>query len=141
MKGIISSIIAGVFISLQGVFNSRMSEELSEWHTTAIVHLVGFIFSIIIYLFVRDGRAEGFQEVPILYLLGGMLGVVIVLGEMTAINLIGMSFAIATILIAQLICAFIIDTSGLFGMIKMKVSIQQVIGMAMMLMGVVIFKL
>lgn len=141
MKGIIFSIIAGVFISLQGVFNSRMSEELSAWHTTAIVHLVGFIFSIIIYLCVRDGRSEGFREVPILYLLGGVLGIVIVFGEMKAINLLGMSFAIATILIAQLICAFIIDSRGLFGMIKTKVSFQQVIGMAMMLTGVVIFKL
>ncbi|MFD6210001.1 DMT family transporter [Peribacillus sp. NPDC060253] len=140
MKGIIYSIIAGMFISLQGVFNSRMSEELSAWHTTAIVHLVGFIFSIILYAFVRDGRAEGFREVPVLYLLGGMLGVVIVFGEMIAINLLGMSLAIATILIAQLLCAFIIDAKGLFDMIKRKVTIQEVIGMAMMLTGVVLFK-
>ncbi|PJN89065.1 DMT family transporter [Bacillus sp. mrc49] len=140
MKGILFSIIAGIFISLQGVFNTRMSEDISGWHTTAIVHLVGFILSIIIYLIARDGRAEGFREVPYFYLLGGILGVVIVFGEMTSINLLGMSLAIATILIAQLLCAFIIDTKGLFGMIKHKVSFQQVIGMAMMLVGVILFK-
>ncbi|AOH54606.1 hypothetical protein ABE28_009615 [Peribacillus muralis] len=140
MKGIFSSIIAGIFISLQGVFNSRMSEEISGWHTTAIVHLVGFTLSIIIYLIARDGRAEGFREVPYFYLLGGMLGVVIVFGEMTAINLLGMSFAIATILIAQLLCAFVIDTKGLFGMFKHKMSFQKVFGVAMMLVGVIIFK-
>ncbi|WP_285767068.1 DMT family transporter [Peribacillus sp. SI8-4] len=140
MKGILSSIIAGIFISLQGVFNSRMSEEISGWHTTAIVHLVGFSLSVIICIFARDGRTEGVREVPFYYLLGGMLGVVIVYGEMTAINLLGMSFAIATILIAQLLCAFMIDTKGLFGMIKHKVSIQQLLGMVMMLVGIVIFK-
>lgn len=140
MKGIIFAIIAGIFISLQGVFNSRVSEELSPWHTTTIVHLVGFILSAIIYLFVRDGR-RGFKEVPFIYVLGGMFGVVIVIGEMTAINLLGMSLAIAILLIAQLLCAFMVDVKGLFGMNKIQLTVHQVIGMGMMVAGVTIFKL
>ena len=141
MKGILFSIVAGVFISLQGVFNSRLSEVLSPWHTTTIVHLVGFITSFLIFLFMRDGRSKGVREVPFVYLLGGMLGVVIVIGEMVAINILGMSFAIATLLISQLICAFIIDVKGLFGVIKLKVSAQQILGMLMILTGIVIFKI
>ncbi|MFD2444581.1 DMT family transporter [Bacillus sp. CGMCC 1.16607] len=141
MKGIIFSIIAGVFISLQGVFNSKLSKVISPWHTTTIVHLVGFIFAMIIYLFVRDGKVKGFQEVPIIYAFGGMFGVLIVVGEMTAINLLGMSMAIATLLIAQLLCAFIVDMKGLFGVRKLQVTTQQLIGMAMMIAGVIIFKM
>ncbi|WP_254778821.1 MULTISPECIES: DMT family transporter [unclassified Bacillus (in: firmicutes)] len=137
----IFSIIAGAFISLHGVFNSRMSEELSPWHTISIVHLVGFIVAIIIYMFVRDGRVKGFGEVPFLYVLGGTFGVVIVLGEMTAIRLLGMSFAIVILLISQLLFAFIVDSNGLFGMSRLKVTFQHVIGMVMMIAGVVIFKL
>ena len=141
MKGILFSVIAGVFITLQGVFNSRLSEVLSPWHTTTIVHLVGFITSFIILLFMQDGRAKGFREVPFIYILGGMLGVFIVIGEMTAINILGMSFAIATLLISQLICAFIIDVRGLFGVIKLKVTLQQILGMIMIFTGIVIFKI
>ncbi|MGE8205543.1 DMT family transporter [Heyndrickxia sp. NPDC080065] len=141
MKGIIFSIIAGVLISLQGVFNSRMSEIISPWHITTIVHLVGFIFSIFLYSFIRDGRPKGFREVPILYLFGGMFGVVIVFGEMTAINHLGMSFGIATLLIAQLLCAFLVDAKGLFGMMRNRVTNQQMIGMTMMIAGIIIFKL
>ncbi|KOP79660.1 DMT family transporter [Cytobacillus solani] len=140
MKGVLFAIIAGIFISLQGVFNSRLGEELSPWHTTTMVHLVGLTFSAIIYLFVRDGR-KGFKEVPFIYVLGGMFGVVIVVGEMTAINLLGMSLAIAILLIAQLLCAFMVDAKGLFGMNKIHVTIHQVIGMVMMIAGVTIFKL
>jgi bacterial/archaeal transporter family-2 protein len=141
MKGILFSIVAGVFITLQGVFNSKVSEVLSPWHTTTIVHLIGFIFAIIIYSFVRDGKTKGFREVPFVYVLGGMFGVPIVFGEMTAINLLGMSFAIAALLIAQLICAFLVDAKGLFGISKIQVTKQQIIGMIMMIAGVVIFKL
>ncbi|WP_102272663.1 DMT family transporter [Cytobacillus massiliigabonensis] len=140
MRGVLFAIIAGIFISLQGVFNSRVSEELSPWHTTTMVHLVGFIFSAIIYLFVRDG-SKGFKEVPLIYVFGGMFGVVIVIGEMTAINLLGMSLAIAILLISQLLCAFMVDAKGLFGMNKIQVTVQQVIGMVMMIAGVTIFKL
>jgi bacterial/archaeal transporter family-2 protein len=141
MKGILFSILAGVFISLQGVFNSRLSEVLSPWHVTTIVHLVGFITSFIIFLFIRDGKSTGFREVPFAYLLGGMFGVVIVIGEMMAINRLGMSLAIATLLISQLLCAIIIDIKGLFGVIKLKVTSQQILGMIMILTGIVIFKL
>lgn len=141
MRGILFSILAGVFISLQGVFNSRVSEELSPWHTTTIVHLIGFVFSGIIYLFIRDGKRKGFQEVPLVYVLGGVLGVVIVIGEMAAIQLLGISVAIAILLIAQLLCAFLVDVRGLFGMNKIQITIHQVIGMGMMIAGVTIFKL
>jgi len=141
MKGIIFSIVAGLCISLQGVFNSKLSMVLSPWHTTTIVHLVGFITSFIIFLFVRDGKSKGFREVPFAYLLGGMFGVVIVIGEMTAINMLGMSLAVAILLISQLICAFIIDARGLFGVIKLKVNLQQILGMVMILIGIVIFKI
>ncbi|MEH7106502.1 MULTISPECIES: DMT family transporter [Bacillaceae] len=141
MKGILFSIVAGVFISLQGVFNSRMSEELSPWHTTTIVHLVGFIASFIIFLFVRDGKSRGFREVPFVYFLGGMFGVIIVIGEMTAINKLGMSFAIATLLISQLLFAYIIDIRGLFGVRKLNITLQQIIGMALIMVGIVIFKI
>ncbi|MCH1624221.1 DMT family transporter [Ferdinandcohnia quinoae] len=141
MKGVIFSIVAGVFISLQGVFNSKLSEVLSPWHTTTIVHLVGFITSFIIFLMIRDGKSKGFREVPFAYLIGGMFGVVIVIGEMRAIHILGMSLAVATLLISQLICAFIIDVRGLFGVIKLKITSQQIIGMIMILAGIVIFKL
>ncbi|MGE6256818.1 DMT family transporter [Heyndrickxia sporothermodurans] len=141
MKGIIFSMIAGMLISLQGVFNTKMSEEISPWHTTTIVHFVGLIFSIILYLFARDGRVKGFQEIPIIYFLGGMFGVIIVFGEMTAIQHLGMSFAIAILLIAQLLSAFLIDANGLFGMMRHRVTVQQKIGMSMLIAGIIIFKL
>ncbi|WP_309446313.1 DMT family transporter [Peribacillus butanolivorans] len=48
------------------------------------------------------------------YVLGGMFGVSIVLGEMTAINILGMSFEITTLLISQLLSTFIVNAKGIF---------------------------
>ncbi|MCO0598474.1 hypothetical protein NGI46_13620 [Peribacillus butanolivorans] len=43
-----------------------------------------------------------------------MFGVSIVLGEMTAINILGMSFEITTLLISQLLSTFIVNAKGIF---------------------------
>ncbi|WP_240733072.1 DMT family transporter [Jeotgalibacillus sp. S-D1] len=137
----IFSIAAGLFIALHGVFNARMSETLSTWHTITMVHFIGFLVAIVIYVLKRDGRSDGFRKVPFLYLLGGTFGVIIVLGEMSAIKQLGMSFAIALLLIAQLLCAFLIDAKGLFGTKKLQITKQQLAGMVIMVIGVIVFQL
>ncbi|KZZ83479.1 MULTISPECIES: DMT family transporter [Bacillaceae] len=141
MKGIIFSIMGGIFITLQGVFNSRMSEDLGVWRTNALIHLIGFTLSIVVYSFIRDGRVSGLKEVPPFYLIGGLFGGLIVFGEMSAINELGVAFAVSVLLIAQLLCAFIIDSKGLFGAVKERVKKRHWIGIGIMILGVFIFKM
>ncbi|MDX8362812.1 MULTISPECIES: DMT family transporter [Bacillaceae] len=141
MKGLLYSLAAGIFITLQGAFNARLSDDLGPWHTTSLIHLIGFIISFVIYLFVRDGQRGGFQKTPFLYLLGGTFGVMIVFGQMTAINLIGPTFAVAVLLIAQLFSAFIIETKGLFEEQKQRITWSKLLGIALMFCGVIVFKI
>lgn len=141
MRGVIFSLTAGIFITLHLTFNSRLSEELGVWHTTTIIHLIGFTVSLLIFLFVRDGNGRMFKEVPFLYLFGGTFGVISLFGQISAINLIGPTFAIAVLLIAQLFSAFFIESRGLFGEQKLYVNFQQIIGIVMMIIGVTVFKL
>ena len=41
MLGIISSIIAGVCMSFQGVFNTRLSDKIGTWGTNVLVQGIG----------------------------------------------------------------------------------------------------
>lgn len=140
MKGFIFAFLAGACITLQGVSNARISQDIGTWQAATITQLTGFVMSLIILLFVRDGKWQGFKQVKPLYLIGGAFAAIIIFSEVTAIQSIGVTFTISTLLIAQLCLTFIIDINGWFGMNKRKMRLPQFIGIGLMIIGVIILK-
>ncbi|MFC7679802.1 DMT family transporter [Paenibacillus sp. GCM10028914] len=141
MRGIVFAFLGGAFITLQGVANARISQDIGTWQAATITQLSGFIMALVILMFVRDRNLKGFKRVKPLYLFGGALAAVIIFSEVTAIQRIGVTFTIATLLIAQLFLTFLIDINGWFGVVKKKMRLPQFIGIGMMIAGVVILKL
>jgi bacterial/archaeal transporter family-2 protein len=141
MQGIIYSIIAGILISIQGVFNSKASEKIGLWQTNTLVHGLGFVVSVIILMMVKDGSFNKITDVNKLYLIGGALGVIIVYSVMKGITSIGPAYSVSILLISQLIIALLIDTFGLFGVEKVPFSSAKLIGLVMMISGVLVFKM
>lgn len=138
--GIIFSIIAGIAMSLQGVFNTRTSEKMGLWETNTFVQGSAFILTLIIVLIAGNGNFKEIKNVNKLYLTGGILGAIIIYTVMMGIENLGPTYSIATILVAQLTAAGIIDTFGLFGSEQIKFGLTKYIGVAMMIVGIVIFK-
>ncbi|WP_144510404.1 DMT family transporter [Bacillus sp. FJAT-22090] len=138
MKGILFAILGGAFITLQGVANARISQDIGTWQATSITQFTGFVLALIIVICVRDGNWKAFKKVKPLYLTGGAFAAVIIFGNITAIHQIGVTLTISAILIAQLGLTFIIDTKGWFGVAKQQMKLPQFIGMGMMVAGVVI---
>lgn len=141
MKGALFSLLGGLCITLQGIFNARMSDTIGGWHTTSMVHLVAFAISLSIYMKVRDGRGKSFGRVPFIYLTGGTFGVIVVFSELTAIHQIGPAAAIAVLLVAQIGTAFIIESRGWFGEERIPITPRQAAGLTMMVAGVILFQL
>jgi transporter family-2 protein len=140
MKGSIFAFLAGAFITLQGVANSRISQDIGTWQAAMLTQLTGFIMALLILVFVRDGKWEEFKQVKPLYLTGGALAAVIIFSNVTAIHQIGVTFTISVLLIAQLFLTFLIDSNGWFGIVKQKMKLPQFIGIGMMIIGVVMLK-
>jgi bacterial/archaeal transporter family-2 protein len=140
VRGIIFAFLGGAFITLQGVANSRISEDIGTWQAAALTQFTGFIAALLILLFVRDGSLQGFKQVKPLYLTGGSFAAIVIYSNVTAIQQIGVTFTIAAVLIAQLCLTFLIDSTGWFGVVKQKVGVPQLIGIGMMIAGVVILK-
>ncbi|MCQ6557175.1 DMT family transporter [Paenibacillus mendelii] len=140
MKGIIFALLGGAFITLQGVANSRISQDIGTWQAATITQLTGFIMAFLILLFVRDGRGQGFKQVKPLYLTGGSFAAIIIFTNVTAIHEVGVTLTISALLIAQLSLTFIIDIKGWFGVAKQKIRLSQFIGIGMMITGVVILR-
>lgn len=140
MLGIIFSIVSGICMSLQGVFNARLGEKIGLLETNVVVQGSGFILTVLILLIFGNGNLKNIKYCNKLYLSGGILGVIIIYTVMKGIEFLGTTYSIATILIAQLAAAALIDSLGLFGAHQIKFDITKIIGIAIMLIGIVIFK-
>ncbi|MGG3852237.1 DMT family transporter, partial [Brevibacillus agri] len=141
MQGILFSLLAGVFICLQSVFNAQASDKLGLWQTNAIVHGLGFLVSLAVFAIVRDGDWQKIGEVNKLYLLGGVFGALIVFSVMKGITLIGPTYSVSILLISQLLVALLIDSLGLFGVEKVPLGANKLLGIGIMIAGVLVFKL
>lgn len=140
MMSIIFAIISGVAMSVQGVFNTKVSEKVGLWETTVLVQAIALVSSLIISFFFGKGSYKAIQNVNKLYLLGGILGVVITFTVMKSIGGMGATCGIAIILISQLLAAAIINAFGLFGSEKIPFHFKEILGIAIMIIGIVVFK-
>lgn len=137
--GILFAVLSGTFIALQGIFNAKLGYAVGAWLSVTIVHFVGLIFALSIYMFKRDADMTAFRRVPWYYSMGGLFGVFVVFGELTAIQQLGVTWAICVLLVAQLMGAFLIDLNGWFGVKKKPVNQGQVMGLALMVIGIGIY--
>ena len=55
MMAIISAIISGISMSLQGVFNTRLGEKIGTWETNVFVQASGLALTLIILMFFGQG--------------------------------------------------------------------------------------
>lgn len=141
MLGIIYAVIAGVVVALQSIFNVRISEKAGFWFANTWVHGTGFLLSLILFWILKDGSLSKLESINKMYLLTGCMGVLIVYSVMQSVGSIGPVYAIAILLIAQLLAALAIDTLGWFGVERAALSANRVIGIGVMIAGVIIFKL
>ena len=141
MIGFAASIIAGAVMSLQGVFNTKLSESIGLYESNVFVQGSAFVFSLLALLILGKGNFSAIRGVNLLYLSGGLLGVVITITVMLGISKLNPTTAISVILISQLVCAALIDAFGLFGAEKIAFNFKNYLGIALMISGIIVFKL
>ncbi|MFB7138143.1 DMT family transporter [Gottfriedia sp. NPDC056225] len=138
MKGIILAILAGAFITLQGVANSKISSDIGTWQAATITQFTGFLVAFLILLIIKDKNLADVKKVNPIYLTSGAFGAFVIFCNVTAIHLNGVTFSVSTLLIAQLCLTFIIDSKGWFGVKKLNITSTQLIGIGMMMIGVIV---
>lgn len=140
MIGVVTAIVAGAAMSLQGVFNARLSEKAGLFTSGAFVQLVAAVLAVAAAWIVRDGQVRQLGETSKVYWLGGALGLVITLTVMLATRRLGPGAAVSIILVAQLLTAAAFDAFGWFGTEKAPFTWRQWAGFAAMIGGVLLFQ-
>lgn len=89
MVGAIMAAVAGAAMSLQGVFNARLSEKAGLMVSGAFVQVVAAVLAVAAALAARDGNLQKLGQTNRVYWLGGVLGLVITLTVMVATRRVG----------------------------------------------------
>ena len=142
MIGFLIALLSGALMSVQGVFNTKVTEGSSLWAANVFVQFTAFLVCIAAWLFVdRTSFKEVLSVEPKYVLLGGAIGAFITLTVIKSMDSLGPAKAVMLIVIAQLIVAYLIELFGLFGVEKEPFSWKKVIGGLMAIAGFIVFKI
>lgn len=128
-------------MSVQGVFNTRVTKVSSVWVSNGWVHFTGLCVCILFWIFTdRYNISKLFKVENKYYLLGGVLGSFIVYTVIKGISGLGPCLATMIILIVQVSSACLIEMFGLFGTDKVGFEMNKIIGVGIMIAGIIIFQ-
>ena len=141
MWGILIALLSGALMSIQGIFNTEVTKQTSLWVSTGWVQLSAFLVCVAAWIFTgRDSIGALWQVENKYTLLGGVIGAFITITVIQSMGSLGPAKAAMLIVISQLIVAYIIELLGCFGVEKEPFTWQKVLGMAVAILGIVIFK-
>ncbi|MBY7112716.1 MULTISPECIES: DMT family transporter [Bacillus] len=141
MKGVVFAILAGVFITLQGTFNAKLSSHIGIWSTSIITHFIGFLIATTIFLLKKEEKIADLKDVKKIYLVAGALGGLIICAKTVAIHEMGVTLTAGTLMVAQLLTATLIEMKGLFQIKKIQMERYHIVGTIVMIIGIVVFNM
>lgn len=141
MVGFLIAILSGICMSVQGVFNTEVTKQSGMWVTNVFVQGTAMVVCFLVWASFDRTSFSGLLKVePKYMLLGGAIGAVITYTVVKSMESLGPAKAVMFIVIAQLIAAYLIEVLGLFGVEKQPFEFRKAIGMAIAIIGIVIFK-
>ncbi len=141
MWGIWIALLSGALMSIQGVFNTEITKQTSLWVSSAFVQFTALLVCLGTWLFTDRTSFAGLMQVGHRYmLLSGVIGAFITVTVVKSMGSLGPARAAMLIVVSQLIVAYVIELLGIFGVEKQPPEWRKVIGMAVSIAGIVIFK-
>lgn len=141
MIGILMALISGALMSIQGVFNTEVTKQSSLWVSTGWVQLSAFLVCIVAWLVTgRESLGTIVRVEPKYLLLGGVIGAFITMTVIKSMGSLGPAQAAMLIVVSQLAVAYLIELLGLFGVEKQPFLWRKLIGMAIAVGGIILFR-
>ena len=141
MWGFFAALISGALMSIQGVFNTEVTKQSSLWVSTGWVQLFAFAVCVLAWLFTGRESISALWQVDNKYtLLGGVIGAFITITVIQSMGALGPARAAMLIVVSQLTVAYVIELFGMFGTDRQPFEWRKLVGMAVAIIGIVIFK-
>ncbi len=141
MSGWLIAIISGALMSIQGVFNTEVTKTSGIWVSGGWVQMNAFFNFLAAWLFTGREHIRPLLEVePKYMLLGGVMGAFITFTVIKSMEDLGPAKAVMIIVVAQLLAAYLIEVFGVFGVEKTAFEWKKMVGMALAIGGIILFK-
>jgi transporter family-2 protein len=134
---VLVSLAAGIAGGLQVAIAGAFGRRIGVLEATAFASVAAALAVLAATAVVRQGLggvAEGFRVPPWLWL-GGVMGAIVVTTISYAPQRIGTFATIGLLIAGQLVAGAIIDALGLFGLEKIPLSVQRVVGLVLLSVG------
>lgn len=119
MAGVLTALLSGALMSIQGVFNTEVTKQTSTWLAAGWVQISAFAVCLAAWCITgREPIGDLFRVKPWYLLLGGAIGAFITITVIWSMAGLGPAKAAMLIVISQLAAAWLIELFGLFGMEK-----------------------
>ena len=142
MIGIFIALISGALMSIQGVFNTEVTNHTSIWVSSSWVQFSAMVVCLAAWLFKeRLSFTKLWLVEPKYMLLGGVIGAFITYTVIKGMELLGPARSVMLIVVSQVLVAYLIELFGLFGVDKQPFSWRKMIGMAVAVAGIILFKI
>lgn len=140
MAGFIIAIVSGALMSIQGIFNTNVTKSSSIWVAAGFVQLTALATCLIMWLFNGRPEVSGVLRVDNkVSLLGGVIGAFITFTVVKSVSELGIAKAEITIVVAQVIVAYLIELFGQFGSKKAEFSWLKLLALIIAAGGVFMF--
>ena len=141
MMGFLIALISGALMSIQGVFNTQVTEKSSDWVANSWVQFGALVVCVGAWLFCDRTSFRTLLDVQPRYMLtGGVIGAFITLTVIKSMASLGPAKAVMIIVISQLVVAYVIELFGMFGVEKQPFYWSKLLGVALAIGGIVLFK-
>lgn len=142
MAGFLVAILSGALMSVQGVFNTGITKSSSIWVAAGFVQITAFLTCMVMWFAVGRPDIKGiFTVEPKISLLGGVIGAFITYTVVKSMSELGVAKAAITIVVAQIVVAYIIELLGLFGSKKVDFSWVKLVGIGITIAGLAVYNL
>ncbi len=128
--GLLGGVAVAVQASLAGIF----SERVGLIGNGLFVFGGGFLFTLVIMLFVGTDQLKPWRTVPWYVFLAGPLGIAIISSIGFAIRRVGVASTLTLIVVSQLVVGVVLDHFGWLT-IPRPVDLQRLIGIAIVFLG------
>ena len=134
-------ILISMLMSIQGVFNTAVTEKSSVWVSAGWVQFTAFLACMAAWFFTgREEISALWQVRPRYLLLGGLFGAAITYTVIQGMKDLGPAKAVLLIVTAQLATAYLIEVFGLFGAEKVPFEWRRLFGLLLSVAGIIIFQ-
>jgi transporter family-2 protein len=133
---VIIAIIGGIIVGLQAQMIGLLDQKIGTIESVFITYGSGAVVIALVMIVVRGGNLGAWQRAPWYAFGAGLMGLVIIAALSYSVPRLGLVTAFTVFVAAQFVVGALFDHFGLLGAALRPISVSQLIGIGVLLLGV-----